>query len=479
MKNLRSCTAGAVAVVSALVFPVLLGFTSLGVEVGHWYLAQRQMQGAADAAAISAAAQYIQDTNNGNPASTAYQTVGTRYALTNGFTIPTANVCLFTLSGDNCGSVRALDARTIVCSTPPCVVVEITQNTMQWLTTKASMDTNGLGRVRAIPAPTLLARAIVTAKSTTQTTTTPGTDCVLALANDKQAIIVHGNKASITANCGLAVDGGRDQNVNGTPVGGISLNGGAKVNISSLVIAGPPSSTICPDGGAQCRQYNGTPLPAAAVHTNTPTLDPYASMVFPTPPSGPCVTWTGTAVSGKKYCSINISGGTTNFPAGNYFIAGGCFCVSGNNTIVTSDAAGVTFYLTNNNGGATYATIGITSGTVSLCAPGTGCGTGCTGSCVLFFQDPAAPASSGDGIPTNTVNSFAGNGTRTLSGLMYLPRQTAQFLGSSGVGGCFGLVAKYVDDGGNPTFSDGCLPGNGIGGTTTTVTNLTDPYLYQ
>ena len=49
---------------------VLIGFTSLGVEVGHWYVTHRTMQGAADAAAISAAAQYIADYNAGNPGST-------------------------------------------------------------------------------------------------------------------------------------------------------------------------------------------------------------------------------------------------------------------------------------------------------------------------------------------------------------------------------------------------------------------------
>jgi Flp pilus assembly protein TadG len=63
--GLRICSAGVVGVVTAMVLPVLLGFTSLGVEIGHWYLAQRQMQGAADAAAISAAAQYIADYNDG------------------------------------------------------------------------------------------------------------------------------------------------------------------------------------------------------------------------------------------------------------------------------------------------------------------------------------------------------------------------------------------------------------------------------
>src|SRR6516165_6571873 len=40
-KQFWKCSAGAVAVVTALVLPVSLGFTSLGIEVGHWYLGQR------------------------------------------------------------------------------------------------------------------------------------------------------------------------------------------------------------------------------------------------------------------------------------------------------------------------------------------------------------------------------------------------------------------------------------------------------
>ncbi|HYZ41185.1 MAG TPA: pilus assembly protein TadG-related protein, partial [Stellaceae bacterium] len=57
------------ALVFAGTLPVIVGFTSLGIETGHWYYKQRQMQGAADAAAISAAAQYIADYTAGNPAS--------------------------------------------------------------------------------------------------------------------------------------------------------------------------------------------------------------------------------------------------------------------------------------------------------------------------------------------------------------------------------------------------------------------------
>jgi Flp pilus assembly protein TadG len=577
--DLRACSSGVVAVVTAMVLPLLLGFTSLGVEVGHWYLAQRVMQGAADAAAISAAAQYIADYNAGSVASLTYQTVGTNYASLNGFAIPTSNVCLVISSGDNCSTVRALDARAIVCAHNPCVVVEITQNTALWSTTKASLQPTGqIGKVQAIPTPTLLARAIVSANSTT--TTTNGGDCILALANSTSAVLVHGN-GDLTAKCGVSVDGGRDQNV-GTPVGGITFNGAhAKINISALTISGPPSSTVCPDGGVHCQTYGSTAaLPASAVFTNTATADPYAATLnFPTPPSGVktggvaiktagsgytngtctftvtggtpyvsgtpspvifkatisggqvtaiqsitdpgaytasgfptnpvtatdtcggstaatfnltegCFTWAGTPIAGRKYCSIGLSSYTNlSWPAGSYYIAGGdgnCggFCASGN-VNVTSAPAGVTFFLTNGEGAGTYgvnsfATVTINgNASLALCAPGTvaagkvcdGTSTQCTGTCMLFVQNPAATA------PATTINAFNGTANSVLSGLIYLPKETFQASGNGTVGGCFGVIADFIDVGGTPTFANGCLPGHGIGGTTNT--SLSTPYLYQ
>jgi hypothetical protein len=99
---------------------------------------------------------------------------------------------------------------------------------------------------------------------------------------------------------------------------------------------------------------------------------------------------------------------------------------------------------------------------------------------MLFIQDPAATASTSDGTPTNTNNTFSGNGHRVLSGLVYLSKQTFSESGNGPIDGCFGLIAKWVDVGGTPTFANGCLPGNGIGGTPGTITtSLVNPRLYQ
>jgi hypothetical protein len=95
---------------------------------------------------------------------------------------------------------------------------------------------------------------------------------------------------------------------------------------------------------------------------------------------------------------------------------------------------------------------------------------------MLIIQNPAAPLSTG----LKTINnSVVGNGNNTLAGLVYLPKQTFSTVGGASIAGCFGVIAYYVDIGGTPTFSNGCLPGNGIGGGTTTTTTFSTPYLYQ
>lgn len=302
MNKLHKCTAGAVGVVTALVLPILLGFGSLGVEVGHWYLVERQMQGAADAAAISAAAQYIADQVAGNTSSTMYQTVGQRYAGLNGFTIPVANTCLITASGDNCGPVRNLDARPIKCGAPPCIVAEITQDTFQWLSTNVSMEPNGSGSVQPIPTPTLLARAVVSMVLTQTANTPQGDSCILTLANAQNAIQVRGN-GDIHANCGLLIDGGIDQNANqplctnaqnGAPCGGLTLEGAnAMVHISNLTVAGNdvgPTGSTCPDP-TRCFLYNPltTVLPASKIFTKVASPDPFVARIF-TKPTGQVVT---------------------------------------------------------------------------------------------------------------------------------------------------------------------------------------------
>jgi len=198
-------------------------------------------------------------------------------------------------------------------------------------------------------------------------------------------------------------------------------------------------------------------------------------------------------VPGRAYCSIPVTK-TLSFPTGIYYVEGGdaaCqgLCITTGNVNVTSDAAGVTFVLTNVAGGTTYPTMAISgNNTANLVAPtkdinadGSACLANCanTTNGMIVFQDRNAPAttsvtSAGAVSPAGTLSSFSGCGNsqscRTLSGTLYLPKQTMNISGNGTVQGeCFGLVAKYIDDAGTPTFMNGCLPGS-TGGSTSTTT---------
>ena len=58
---------GVVTVAVAVLLPVLIGFAGIGIEVGLWFAIQRQNQSAADAAAISAALEYVAHNESGKP----------------------------------------------------------------------------------------------------------------------------------------------------------------------------------------------------------------------------------------------------------------------------------------------------------------------------------------------------------------------------------------------------------------------------
>jgi len=53
--GLRADQRGTVAVLMALLLPVLIGVLGIGFEISNWYLQTRSMQNAADLAAIAAA----------------------------------------------------------------------------------------------------------------------------------------------------------------------------------------------------------------------------------------------------------------------------------------------------------------------------------------------------------------------------------------------------------------------------------------
>jgi uncharacterized membrane protein len=123
---------GVVAVAVAVLLPVLIGFAGLGVEVGMWFWIQRQNQSAADAAAISAALEYVAQIESGvttNPAAaTVAATTAAGYNLfsnancsTSGTTNCTLYLCYGFTVGSSCNTSSSSGAQ------PDAVQVALTQ----------------------------------------------------------------------------------------------------------------------------------------------------------------------------------------------------------------------------------------------------------------------------------------------------------------------------------------------------------------
>jgi len=100
---------GVVVVLVALAMPVLIGTMGLAAETSYWYVHQRGMQNAADAAAIAAA------TNAGSGYSAEAQAVATQYGFQNGsgnitVTVPPPSTgCSALYPAANCYTVTVSD----------------------------------------------------------------------------------------------------------------------------------------------------------------------------------------------------------------------------------------------------------------------------------------------------------------------------------------------------------------------------------
>jgi Flp pilus assembly protein TadG len=289
-RDLRQCSAGAVAVMTAFVLPVLLAFASLGVEVGDWYRAQRGMQGAADAAAISAATEYVYQYNQGNFNSTSYQTVGQTYASLNGITIPASNVCLATHDGD-CNTTQSTCATN---SQRQCIVVTIAQSQGHMFL--------------PVPEPTLHALAIVSITATTNIIPgSPGNGCLLALEKTGVGIGFNGGGSSggfTGTNCTLA------SNSTPTSLQGFNSNN-AHTTADAAILAGALS---CQNN---CTFTKGV--------SHSTSVDPYSTRTFGTAPSVP----------GTQSVSLSKSGTTVTATLPNpasYLFVGEQVAISGSTT---------------------------------------------------------------------------------------------------------------------------------------------------
>lgn len=392
---------GAIAIMTALLLVVLMGFGALTVDVGYWYHQKRQLQFAADAGAVGGA---IAKSRNQNV--TTYAT----YDLV-------LNECT---GANNCTVVAINNPPASGPNTSNLTAVEVI------LSKPASTFLSGV----LLPiAPTIGARSVVGG--------TPLNNCVIALSPTGNGLSISGNASLNSAQCGVYV--------NSSSNNAASVVGGSSINTNFLNVVGGIT------GGGTITGSQATGV--------SPLADPYSGLPINLP-AGSCdpAHTNFTVASGANagtispgvYCGGMDIKGTVNLAPGVYYLIeqgnkGGDFKAGAQAVITGTD---VTIILTHRLPNKPFGSVDIVAqASVNLSAPTTGTYAG-----ILFFGDPD--------IPSSATQSFVGGSNQVFSGALYFPSSNIKVAGNSGGAGnpCLQLVASTITITGTSAVSTGCTP---------------------
>lgn len=402
LRGVKDDESGNSLTLGAICLPMLVGAAGLGLDTVQWTLTQRELQRAADSAAIAGAYARLQ---NGNISAQANASL-TRDGLT-GWVIPPVIENAPT-AGSHAGNANAVR-----------VVLRRQQD----------LPFSSLFLARA---PTIFADATASAMSN-------GDFCVIALEGTSTAGITMQGNATVNLGCGMATN---SQASNAVVGGGSSL-----ITASPLAAVGgiTPSSNfaqgteLLPGSIAQRDPLSGLPQPnptgcSSQLRVNSNQIRTISNN-------------SGT----QCFRGIDISG-TVHFDPGVYFVDGGTFSVGAQARVT---GTGVTFILTSSTAAtnpSSIAQVSINGGaTMQLTAPTSGTYAG-----VLFYQDRRAP-----NIDGNRIN---GNASSSFQGAFYFPSQGLEFNGTAGMRTeCIQIAARRVTFQGNSTITNQCPPNSGAG----------------
>ena len=415
LRRLRRDERGNIALMFALMVPVIFGFIALGIDVGGYYADKRKLQNAADAGAIGGAFELAWG-------GTSYSSKATSAASANGYNA----------AGD-----------TIDIDSPP---------------TSGSYTTDdGAVEVTVTSvAKTYLAQVLIpdlsfniSARAVARQGENDSEACVLALDTSGAGVDVSGNGTFETDNCSVAS--------NSTADDALSVSGSGELVTDCYSVVGGVDATSGLTTDVGCDGQTGA----------FPIDDPYDHLEVPDD-----TTCDSGGVTHNDTSTLTISSGSYTDP---YVICGdlwakkgtidldpGLYVVKGD---IKSNATGnlqgedVTIILM--DGGQIDNFNG--SSTVNLSAPNDGTAGDYEG--ILFFQDPDTTSP----CTGNNCNTLNGNGSSDFEGVLYFPDQEITVLGSNESptpSKCLQIVALRVGFGGNSSFysdNDAC-PSAGVSG---------------
>lgn len=412
LNKLRHDRRGVITVMFALLIPFLIGMVGLGLELGIWFESRRDLQTAADAAAIAGAYE-VQD-------STA-----------------TAASILATATTDATSNGYDVSTDTITAVNPPDTGPNTSDDT--------AVEVNMSRTVTSLFAQQFLGDSInIAARAVAHTGGSDDTACVLSLSTTGTGISVSGNGDIAFDGCQVASNSsdGSSLDVSGngdlvtdcyTTVGGVTATDGLDVDddceptTGSPTIADPLGDLTAPDEA--CDDDDGY-----SFNTNggSETID------------GNYDTVNGIADYDDAYVicgDFSVQNGTVTLQPGLYVIDGGDFSVGAQGSLV---GEGVAIVLRNEgqinriNGSAS----------VQLSAPNSTDGAD-EWEGILFYQDRETTSE----CTGSNCNRFNGGSTTEFEGTIYFPKQAVFVNGgndsSLAVDNCLQIIALEVGFSGN------------------------------
>lgn len=399
-KRLRKDSRGNVMLIAGMSLPVVFGAAGLAIDTVQWTLAKRQLQRAADSAAIAGA-----------------------YALSQGRNASDA-------ATNDLGKSTDIAFTSVIASAPTSGGYVGNPDAVQ--VTLQSPQTGSFSQIFLAQQPTITATA-------TAAKITNGSYCVTALVSNTSTGIMLQGSSTVNLGCGMATNS-------------ISSSGAIIGSGSSTITASPLTAVgyIAPSNNFG----TGTVLNSYSA----PQQDPFASLPNPVVPNGcnsrfsdsPGSVTNISNLSGVRcFSDFNVKGTVTLDP-GVYIINGGDLNLGSQ---ANMSGSGVTFILTSstaasNPGGIANVSIN-GSATINISAPTTGTYAG-----VLIYQDRRAVLGG-----TNSIN---GNAYSSFQGAFYFPSQLLQFNGDAGMDTrCVQIAAYQVTFLGNSSISNVCPAGLG------------------
>ncbi|HEV8678536.1 MAG TPA: hypothetical protein VGQ90_04105 [Stellaceae bacterium] len=414
LARFRGDRGGATAVLLAVSLSGIAGFAALGSEGANWYLTQRRMQGAADAAASTAASALA-----AHAPTAALTTEAKSVSASFGFKNASGGTTVTVNYPPKSGNYQSSPAVEVIIAQP--------QKTL-------------LSGLFLSTSPTISARAVALAD-----TNKAGPACVVALDPDNgptvETVITSGSTALDFPGCSLYVN-------SPSPVA-LTMNGGATIHAAAAYFVGDES-----------------PAGLTTVHGTftkvDPMIDPFLNAVIP-PYSGCDSTnykLTGGSSATKNvglsgthvFCNgIALTGNSSlTLGAGTFIIDGGLLSIGGGSRLTATN--GTTIMLTTSNPSRDCATTKIDGGAlVTLTAPTSGALSG-----IAIYQDRAC-------TDLKVTNSLIGGATQNIVGAIYFPGEAVSYAGNSPTGGaqCTQLIAWTIKFTGASTFNNNCA-GTGV-----------------